>query len=320
MKKIMVVEDSRMYQAMLRAYIEAMGFQVVSALNGDEALTVFQQERPELILLDINMPGMNGFETAKKIRAQGEEWAHWVPIIFLSSSQKDEDIVQAVEAGGDDFLIKPCSEMVLQAKIKAMLRMAEQRHKAIKLSQDLMQANEELAFQSKHDGMTGIANKRYFNDYLQQQWQRCKGESLPLSLLFMDVDHFKSYNDNYGHFEGDVCLKAIAQALNYVSSREGDIAFRYGGEEFALILPDMDEATMFQVGEQVVQTIAALKLPHAFSSAADIVTVSVGGATIVPHELAKSQELIKHADLGVYQAKEQGRNRFRHCAAELVSA
>jgi len=310
--KIMIVEDSRMYQAVLRAYVEAMGFKVIPALSGNEALEIFSKERPELILLDINMPGINGYETARAIRAQQEEWAHWVPIIFLSGSQKDEDIVQAIEAGGDDFLVKPCSEMVLEAKIKAMWRMAEQRHKFITLSEDLMDANKKLEILSKNDGLTGIPNKRYFNDYLQQQWARCKDAKLPLSLLFLDVDHFKPYNDNYGHVEGDRCLKAIAQALHGVSSRAEDIAFRYGGEEFALILPDVGEQKMLEMGELVVQTIAHLKLPHEFSSATDTVSVSVGGATLIPEDMYQAEDLINYADKGVYQAKDNGRNRFIH--------
>lgn len=308
--KVLIVDDSRTYQAMLTSYVEDMGFEAVAAMNGNEALDVFTQTWPDLILLDVNMPGIDGYETARQLRDLGEEWACWVPIIFLSSSVADKDIVKGIEAGGDDYLAKPISEIVLHAKIKAMMRMADQRRSALDVALALSKANEELERMSKNDGLTGIANKRYFIEYMKQEWRRCMRTGLPVSLLFIDVDHFKPYNDNYGHVKGDVCLKKIAQALHGAVRRNSDVAFRYGGEEFAIILPETDDHGMRHMGHIMVQALRNLKLPHAFSSATDIVTISAGGACMIPAQGKNSNALIELADKGVYQAKGTGRNRF----------
>ncbi len=308
--KILVVDDSRTYQAILAAYLASMGYESVSAMNGKEALELFPQEWPSLILMDVNMPGMDGYDVARKIRDLGEEWAEWVPIIFLSSSIEDKDIVMGIEAGGDDYLSKPISEMVLKAKIRAMLRMADVRRRALDATQELAKVNEKLERLTRIDGLTGIANKRYFNEYLQHEWLRCTREKLPISLLFIDVDYFKFYNDNYGHLEGDVCLKKIAHALDESIYRISDMVFRYGGEEMAVILPDVEHHGMCHMGEVMVQAIRDLKLPHAFSSVTDVVTISTGGTTIVPEQEQHEDMLIRQADQCVYQAKAQGRNRF----------
>ncbi|MDX8389518.1 MAG: diguanylate cyclase [Mariprofundaceae bacterium] len=309
--KILIVDDSRTYQAVLTSYIADMGFEHISAMNGDEALEIFPREWPELILLDVNMPGMDGYEVARRIRDLGEEWACWVPIIFLSGNVKDEDIVMGIEAGGDDYLAKPISEIVLHAKIKAMLRMANHRLKAIEVAEALSKANEELESLSKTDGLTGIANKYYFNEYIQQEWSRCMRSCAPFSLLFVDIDHFKLYNDHYGHLEGDICLKKVAQALSLTTHRAADMAFRYGGEEFALILPDTDHNGMCYMGNRLVEAVRNLEVPHAHSPAADIVSVSVGGAMTIPHQQGiNANELLHQADQAVYKAKEEGRNRF----------
>ncbi len=275
--KILVVDDSRTYQAILGTYLESMGYKSVAAMNGEEALALFPQEWPALILMDVNMPGMDGYEVARKIRDLGEEWAEWVPIIFLSSSIEDKDIVMGIEAGGDDYLSKPISEMVLKAKIRAMLRMADVRRRALDATQKLAKANEKLERLTRIDGLTGIANKRYFSEYLKQEWLLCRRAQSPISLLFIDVDYFKLYNDNYGHLEGDICLKKIAHALDESIHRASDMVFLYGGEEMAVILPDVEHHGMCHMGEEMVQLIRSLKLPHAFSPLADVVTISVGG-------------------------------------------
>jgi len=308
--KVLIVDDARTYQAMLASYIAEMGFESVAAMNGEEALDIFPQEWPDLILMDVNMPGINGYETARQIRDLGEEWAHWVPIIFLSSSVEDKDIVMGIEAGGDDYLAKPISEIVLHAKIKAMMRMADHRRNTIEVAEALSKANEELEHQSKTDGLTGIANKRHFNDYLKQEWFRAMRSETSISLLFVDVDLFKPYNDNYGHLKGDRCLKKIAQTLHGAVQRSVDLVCRYGGEEFAVILPDTDHAGMCHIGEVMVKAMRAVKLPHAYSSVGDIVTVSVGGATMTPSKGESPDLIIQQSDQGLYQAKGSGRNRF----------
>ncbi|MDQ6992780.1 MAG: diguanylate cyclase [Mariprofundus sp.] len=308
--KILVVDDSRTYQAMLCSYVANMGFEHVSAMNGDQALEIFHIERPDLILLDVTMPGIDGYEVARRLRAMHEEWALLVPIIFLSGLIRDEDIVEGIEAGGDDYLAKPISDIVLHAKIKAMMRMADQRRVALENSVALEKANEKLAHLNKCDGLTGIYNKRYFLEYLQQQWLHGRRNNSPISLLFIDVDFFKPYNDNYGHLEGDSCLKQVANALKMVTHCSADLLFRYGGEEFAFILPDTDHQGMCEIGEAAVQALRDAKIPHAYSAASDVVTISVGGVCMTPGRKQNPEMLITQSDQCVYLAKEQGRNRF----------
>jgi len=308
--KVLIVDDSRTYQEMLASYLAEMGFESVSAMSGEEALDVFPQTRPELILLDVNMAGMNGYETARQLRKLGEEWAYWVPIIFLSASVGDQDIVNGIEAGGDDYLAKPISDIVLHAKIKAMMRIADHRQRALDDALALKIANKKLQRMTKSDGLTGIANKRYFIEYMKKQWSSCMKSGKPVSLLFIDVDHFKLYNDHYGHVKGDTCLKKVAQALDAAVQRRVDIAFRYGGEEFAVVLPEMDHDEMCRMGHIMVQALRDLRLPHAYSDAADVVTVSVGGACMIPEPRDNPNSLISLADQGVYKAKDAGRNCF----------
>lgn len=308
--KVLIVDDSRTYQAMLASYMADMGFQSIAAMNGREALDIFTDEWPDLILLDVNMPGMSGYETARQFRDLGEEWAHWVPIIFLSGSIEDRDIVMGIEAGGDDYLAKPISEVVLHAKIKAMMRMADHRRTSIEVAEALSKANEKLEQLSRNDGLTGIANKRYFIEYMKHEWFSCMRNQSPVSLLFIDVDYFKPYNDHYGHLKGDGCLKKVAQALHDATRRNSDMAFRYGGEEFAIILPETGHEGMCYMGQVMVQTVHDLQLAHAYSSADNVVTISVGGATMVPQKGSKPAIVIEQADKGVYKAKESGRNRF----------
>jgi len=308
--KILIVDDSKTYQAMLAAYIEDMGFHHIVASNGSEALDIFMLEKPDLILMDVNMPGVNGYDSARHIRKLGKGWAEWVPIIFLSSNIEDIDIVKGIEAGGDDYLAKPISEIVLHAKIKAMQRITEHRQKAIELEKSLKKANLELQRQSNTDGLTGIANKRLFNSYLKQEWSRAMRSKSCLSLLFIDVDYFKLYNDHYGHLKGDRCLKRIAATLQKTSHRSVDMACRYGGEEFAIILPDSGYDGMLHMGRAMVQAIRDIKIPHKHSSVADIVTISIGGVTMIPSNGKTCDIIIQHADKCLYQAKKEGRNRL----------
>src|SRR3989442_9775853 len=161
----------------------------------------------------------------------------WVPIIFLSSKEDDQDLDRAIEAGGDDYLVKPVSFVVLNAKIRALHRIESMRSKLIEVSRDLATANRELEKLSRQDGLTGIANRRYFDSYLQTEVRRAARERSPLSLILSDVDNFKAFNDCYGHQAGDDCLRQVATALSSAGRRPADLAARYGGGEFAMIPP-----------------------------------------------------------------------------------
>jgi diguanylate cyclase (GGDEF)-like protein len=305
--KVLLIEDTLTLLLLTSDIIEQAGHQVITARDGEEGIRQFLGASPDLILLDVQMPKMNGYEVARRIRALDAE--HWIPIIFLSGMVKDQDIAMGIEAGGDDYLTKPVSQAVLGAKLKAMQRIADMRARLVQASRELERANRELELRSHMDGLTGIANRRHFDVVLQREWRRCAREGVPLSLLFMDVDCFKQYNDNYGHLKGDQCLKDIAQALRHCLQRAADLGARYGGEEFAVILSGTDTGPAMKLAENVRQTIEALAIAHEYSGAAKQVTASIGCATLVPRADQSPDSLISLADTALYRAKSTGRNR-----------
>lgn len=307
--KVLIADDTRSVLLSTSAMVQAEGHEVVTAASGKKALELYVQEQPDLVLLDVVMPEMDGLEVASRLRQIGAE--HWVPIMFLSGMVNDDDLVKGIEAGGDDYLKKPISQRVLNAKLRAMQRIAEMRHQLVAVSARYRQLSVELESISHKDGLTGIANRRYFDSELAREWERAKRGSEPLSLLLIDVDHFKAYNDHYGHVAGDECLKRAADILAAGSKRVTDLVARYGGEEFVTVLPGTDAAGARYVAEDMRARIDEARIPHAASSVVDHVTVSIGCATMGPQAHAGSSpaDLIKRADGALYQAKNEGRNR-----------
>ncbi len=285
--KILIVDDSATIRAGMRSLVEKMGHSAIEADDGDKALSMYLRDRPDLVLIDAVMPVMDGYEAARRMRKSGPD--EWVPIIFLSSKEDDQDLV-------------------LNAKIRALHRIETMRSKVIEVSRDLATANRELEKLSRQDGLTGIANRRYFDSYLQTEVRRAARERSPLSLILSDVDNFKAFNDCYGHQAGDDCLRQVATALSSAGRRPADLAARYGGEEFAMILPGTVVDGAVDVAQSVVRVIAGLAIPHARSGAGQI-TISQGIMSLVPEKETSPEDLIHRADQALYQAKQQGRNR-----------
>lgn len=298
--KILLVEDSATLRHAMSQYITDAGHTPLVATSGEEALQLLEDTPVDMIIMDVEMPGLNGFETTRLIR----EWlgGHWIPIIFVTGLNEDENYREGIEAGGDDYLIKPVSFMIIKAKIRAMERIAEMRDQLNRL-------NAELETLSQLDSLTQIYNRRTFNELAHQQWLVAARQQLPLSALMIDVDHFKPYNDHYGHPAGDACLKKVTQAIKSCLHRPTDLLGRYGGEEFIILLPETDINGAFKVAEAINRAVSAESLRHEMSPTSNVVTVSVGGATcanITGHTL---EELIKTADRALYKAKRSGRNR-----------
>lgn len=291
------------------ARLESFGHEVRHANSGLAAVEMFRNEPFDLILMDIEMPGMNGFETTTRIRGlEGHEpWA-WTPIIFVTATDSDTNLVTAIEAGGDDFISKSAPESVLQAKMKAMSRIAALRSR-------LAQANGKLQDQANHDGLTGLFNRRAMDMRVDTLWEAAIQNGKPFSLLMIDVDNFKKYNDHYGHQAGDDCLCRIARAIGEVAERAdaertapGAFAARYGGEEFSVVIPEAQSGVHVGVGAAIVEAVAALGIEHERNEAWGKATVSVGAVCLFPAG-GLVKQVFRMADELLYRAKSSGRNR-----------
>ncbi len=306
--KILVVDDNPAQLLIVRKQVEVLGHECIVATNGIDAVEAFKREAPGLVLMDVEMPLMNGYDATRAIRTLEREEA-WTPVIFLTGMTSDADLTSAIESGGDDYLAKPVRSVVLAAKVKAMARLHQMRIKLDATSRSLQEANLELLRLTTVDGLTGIANRRRFDEALRVEWLRAMRDTTALSLLMIDIDHFKNYNDHYGHLAGDDCLRRVAQTLRDNLSRPADLVARYGGEEFVVLLPLTPLGGAMGISNQLCKAISNLAIPHANSGAADRVTISVGACTVVPETSLTEQSLISHADEQLYRAKHEGRNR-----------
>jgi diguanylate cyclase (GGDEF)-like protein len=311
--KALVIEDTATSLALVCHLLDRMGITPLPVRDGLNGIAVFEQEQPDLILLDIVLPGIDGIEVARRIRAL-EKPGEWTPIIFLTGRTRDEDLEQGIGAGGDDYLFKPVSEVVLSAKVRAMQRIVQMRDSLVVLTRKLDEANRELTRLSAIDGLTGIPNRRQFDEALQREWRRGMRGRLPLSLVLVDVDFFKQFNDTYGHQAGDDCLIAVARQLGSQLKRPADVVARYGGEEFAAVLPETGREGALLVAESMRAAVKALGIPHASSTASNMVTISIGVATLAPQLPDGAPGMLAAADRALYEAKRQGRNRI--CEAD----
>lgn len=307
---ILLVDDNITNLKVAVEHLRAYHFRILTARTGEVGLERAQLAQPDLILLDVQLPGIDGFETCRRLKA--DPATREIPVIFMTVLTNVEDKLAGFAAGGVDYVPKPFAVEELLARLNAHLSLyqlqralqAEIRERK-QAEAALSKANLELQRLAVLDGLTRIANRRRFDQYLQEQWE----QSNLLGLLLCDVDFFKRYNDHYGHQAGDVCLQQVAQAINRTVDHNKDLVARYGGEEFAVILPETDAAGTQKVAESVRQEIVALAMPHADSTVAQYVTISVGGATTRPGPDASLATLVAAADAALYRAKEQGRNR-----------
>lgn len=305
--KVLVVEDSKVTLKVLSNYLQRMGISPLTATTGADAIKKYETESPDIILLDAQLPDIDGFDIAQRIRAM-EKNRQWTAIIFLTSMSKDEDLARGIEVGGDDYLMKPVSEVVLKAKVAAMRRLVEMQRSLVDLTERLNVANKELLRLSTTDGLTGISNRRMFDDLGMREWRRCERMKKPLALVMIDVDHFKLFNDKYGHQAGDECLKLVATQVGKAAPRASDLAARYGGEEFVLVLGETDTDGAKWIANRLRQQVSELNIPH-YATTSRHVTISCGVASIIPDDSLALDVLLKSADHALYQAKQNGRDQ-----------
>ena len=305
--KTLIIEDSNTSLTLLCDNVKKIGLTPIPAKTGALGIELFLKERPDLVLLDILMPDFNGYEVARQIR-QLEPPGEWTPIIFLSSLSNDKDIEMGIAAGGDDYLLKPINSVVLAAKIRAMQRIIQMRQSLLVLTRKLDSANQELKRLTSLDGLTGIANRRHFDEVLAREWRRAMRQGDEIAVLMCDIDFFKQYNDTYGHQSGDECLRLVADTLVGTMERGGDLLARYGGEEFVAVLPGTSLLGAAWVAEQMRQAVSAVAIPHT-GTALGYITASFGVASAVAMPETNPQDIVGAADLALYKAKHGGRNR-----------
>jgi diguanylate cyclase (GGDEF)-like protein len=285
------VEDDDAIRALI-AGVLGPEFDLQVAADAETALVIAAKNPPDLILLDVGLPDMDGFEACRRFKAHPA--LSEIPVIFLTSRSSSMDEVDGLEAGGIDYITKPINPPILRARIR--------NHLELKRNRDAL---ERLA---RVDGLTGVANRRTFDDLLLREWRRQARTGQPLSVIMIDVDHFKQYNDTYGHGAGDGCLKKVTQAAQDALQRPADIIARYGGEEFVALLPDTALEGALSVAEGIRAAIIALQIAHTGSKAAPHVTVSLGVACMVPQPDKEPAVLLEAADARLYAAKSGGRN------------
>jgi len=268
----------------------------------------------DLILMDIIMPEIDGIEACRNVKKR--EWLVDVPVIMVTATTERDHIQLAFSAGAMDFIKKPLDRVELLARVRSALSLKHEtaRRKAretelMEVTRQLQAANERLQNLSLLDGLTGIANRRHFDQGLLQESRRAKREKIPLSLIMLDIDYFKAFNDTYGHLIGDDCLKTVASTLKKTLKRPGDFLARYGGEEFAVVLPNTDDVGAINIAEELRVDIERAGIAHINSLCADYVTVSLGVVTRFSEQDETPDDLILVADQALYRSKHEGRNR-----------
>ncbi|SFH64287.1 two-component system, chemotaxis family, response regulator WspR [Collimonas sp. OK307] len=312
---VLLVDDQAMVgEAVRRALANQVNIDFHYCAHPDEAIEAAQRTRPTVILQDLVMPGIDGLTLVSQYRANPA--TRNVPIIVLSTREDPTVKSAAFTAGANDYLVKLPDTIELVARIRYHSRsymnllQRDEAYRALRQSQQqLLETNLELQRLTNSDGLTGLANRRYFDEYFSAEWRRAEREQSTLSLLMIDVDDFKMYNDTYGHLAGDTALKQVAEGIGDFARRPTDLAARIGGEEFILVLPSMSRENMEIQADNLRAAVHALNVPHKSSSNDARVTVSVGGASVVPQRGSSQEKLVELADQALYRAKRTGKNR-----------
>lgn len=290
--KVLIVDDSVSNIQVLNQIL-SYDYQVFFATNGQQAIAMAIEERPDLIMLDVMMPSMNGYEVCEKLKQMQQ--TKDIGIVFVTALNEEKDEARGLRLGAIDYIPKPFSSDIVRARLHNHIELIRQRKVLDNLSMT--------------DGLTGIPNRRQFDQAIERELHRAKRQKEPLSLIMVDIDNFKEYNDHYGHVHGDDCLKQVAAAIAACRVRNVDTVCRYGGEEFAVVLPNTNREGGLRFANKMREAIGDLAMVHEYNCNFGQVTASFGLYSVVPEQSMTVESVIKQADLCLYQAKAEGRDR-----------
>ena len=289
--RILIVDDDPSIVDLLETFLQNE-YRVTVATHGEQAIELCRQQLPDLVLLDVMMPGPDGYEVCRRLKS--DVATRDVPIIFVTARAETEEEIKGLEAGAVDFLSKPVHRAIVLARVKTHVMLRQQ---AMKLRDMAMT-----------DILTGVANRRSIEERLDSEWRRCRRNKVPIAIVMIDIDHFKLYNDAYGHQAGDNCLQHVAAALKKVLRRPGDLLGRYGGEEFMCLLPETSLEAAVERADELGRVVKGLNIVHAHAASERVVTISRGVSATVPTGETELADLLEIADAMLYAAKDKGRN------------
>ncbi|WP_218076112.1 diguanylate cyclase [Desulfuribacillus stibiiarsenatis] len=311
------MDDSVLVRVLIHDLLKEKGYKnLVMASSAREAIAYIHQninkkhitknQQIDLILMDGIMPDIEGVQACKMVR--DIDGMQDVPIIMVTGKTDIATLEAAFEAGANDYITKPFNTLELLARVRAALHLKYEIDKRKARERELEEVNKLLQELSSIDGLTGVANRRRFDEALLTELKRAVRKKTQLSVVMIDIDFFKEYNDTYGHQQGDECLKEIANVLKEVGKRPGDVVARYGGEEFIIILPDTDVLGAENIASIARQKVEEKEIPHSKSKVSSYVTISIGVATTKNHSYTK-EKILSEVDKALYHAKRNGRNR-----------
>lgn len=314
---LLVADDDRVALSHVRSGLKDAGYRFLEASDGTQVLTALRTNPPDLLLMDVEMPGLGGVEVCRIVKAnQGENGFGFLPVILMTA-RRTNGKVEGLELGADDYLIKPFDMLELSARVKSMLRLKtlsdtllEKNRQLDAMNRELEDRRLELLELSRTDGLTGLINRRYFDERLEAEFSRALRYQTPLSCFMMDLDHFKRVNDSFGHRFGDAVLREVAVVARR-ALREVDVLGRYGGEELVALLPQTTPSEARRAAERIRQGVESLELSARPAGGPSTVrcTVSVGVASFPAHSITSGAELVQVADECLFAAKKAGRNR-----------
>ncbi len=298
--RILAVDDDPVSLQVLLNDLGLEGMSVTTAANGADALTLVETSRPfDLVLLDVVMPGMTGFEVCRQLRRHYNTAE--LPVVMLTAKSRLADLTEGFASGANDYLDKPFTREELLAQVAAQIK--------VRKYHELAQENSRLRRELIIDTLTGLTNRRGFDEFFDDEWRRALRSNYQISIMMIDIDFFKQYNDTYGHLKGDDSLVQVANILKTIARRPGDVVARFGGEEFVVLLPMTNAQSAVQIAEKTCRHVESLGIPHKESDISSYITISIGVVTALPRQDMALVELIKAADQALYQAKNDGRNR-----------